>query len=149
MNRLGENLDRELEAMDAMIVGERFWSETRGADARRSGVRARLTLGGTASAALVNRTHRIVRERAMTIEARKSKLRSMWIPLAVSGGLLAAVVGAIWTVLAEYELTPTGLPDANQQMLVLALWCLPVSALLLAVVWMRREGTKADNGSAR
>jgi protein-S-isoprenylcysteine O-methyltransferase Ste14 len=104
-------------------------------------------LRATASAAMVNRTHRVIRERAKTMQARRSKMRSLWIPLAVSGSLLAVLVSAIWSLLDQYELSPTGLPDANQQMLVLMMWCLPVSALLLVVVWLRRG--KADNGSAR
>jgi hypothetical protein len=104
-------------------------------------------LRAAASAAVVNRTHRVIRERAKTMQARRSKLRSLWIPLAVSGSLLAVLVSAIWSLLDQYELSPTGLPDANQQMLVLMMWCLPVSALLLGVVWLRRG--KADNGSAR
>jgi len=101
-----------------------------------------------ASAAMVNRTHRVVQERARSIQARRSKFRSLWIPLAVSGGLLAVIVCAIWTILDEYELAPDGLPDANQQLLVLMMWCLPVSALLLAVVWFRRGSSKTDNGRA-
>jgi hypothetical protein len=137
--KLGSNLESELEAMEAMLAE---------ASGGQTGQPLRIVLSAGASAAVVNRTHRIVRERAMSLQARRTKLRSMWIPLTVSGGLLAVIVCAIWTVLDEYELTPTGLPDANQQMLVLAMWCLPVSALLLAVVWMRREAHRADHGSA-
>ncbi len=103
---------------------------------------------GVASAALVNRTHRVIHQRAKSLKARRRTLRSLWIPLAVSGGLLGVIVSAIWSNLDQYELTPTGLPDANQQMLVLMMWCLPVSALFLAIVWMRRSGNKADNGRA-
>ena len=102
-----------------------------------------------ASAAMVNRTHRVVRERAATIQARRSKVRSLWIPLTMSGALLAVIVTAIWSVLDQYELEPTGLPDASQQMFVLVMWCLPLSALLLAVVWLRRNGAKTENGSWR
>ena len=101
-----------------------------------------------ASAELVNRTHRVVRERARTMQARRSKMRSLWIPLLVSGGTLAAIVSAIWSILGQDELVPTGLPDANQQMLVLLMWCLPVSALLLAVVLYRRSNAHSDNGRA-
>ena len=93
-----------------------------------------------ASAALVNRTHRVVRERARTIEARKKTFRGLWIPLTISGGLLLVLVCAIWSILDQYELAPTGLPDANQQMLVLMMWCLPISVVLLAVLWIRRGG---------
>ncbi len=100
-----------------------------------------------ASAAIVNRTHRVVRERAKTIEARKKTFRSLWIPLTISGGLLVVLVCAIWSILDQYDLSPTGLPDANQQMLVLMIWCLPISAVLLAVLWIRRSsnGFKPDH----
>jgi hypothetical protein len=111
--------------------------------------RATAGMNAAASAAMVNRTHRVVRQRAQVIQARRSKIRSLWIPIGVSGGLLGVIVCTIWTILDEYELSPTGLPDANQQMLVLMMWCLPVSALLLFVVWMRHgNGNKTDNGRA-
>jgi Na+/glutamate symporter len=118
-------------------------------EALRQGAReAGAGLNAAASAAMVNRTHRVVHERAKIIQARRTKFRSLWIPLAVSGGLLAVIVCAIWTILDEYELAPDGLPDANQQLLVLMMWCLPVSAILLAIVWFRRGSSKTDNGSA-
>lgn len=118
------------------------------ADARQLKQMTRVAIGtrSAASAAMVNRTHRVVHERAKNMQERRTKMRSLYFPLAVSGGLLAVVVCAIWTVLAEYELAPTGLPDANQQMLVLMLWCLPVSVLVLCVVWLRRGSAKPDNG---
>lgn len=103
---------------------------------------------GVASAAMVNRTHRVVRERAKNLEAQRSKIRSLSIPLAVSGVMLAFIVSAIWTILEQDELIPTGLPDANQQMLVLIMWCLPVSVLLLAVVLYHRSKEARDNGRA-
>ncbi len=120
--------------------------EISAADVRNLRQMTRLAAGG-ASAAVVNRTHRVVHERARSMQERRSKMRSLWIPLVVSGGLLAVIVCAVWTILDEYELAPTGLPDANQQLLVVMMWCLPVSALLLCVVWFRRNA-KADNGRA-
>ena len=99
-----------------------------------------------ASAALVNRTHRVVRERARNLQARKRTLRSLWIPLAVSGMLLAVLVIALWTAFEEYEASPVGLPDTSQ-MLVLLMWSVPVTAMLLAVVWFRRSRT--ENEGAR
>ena len=101
-----------------------------------------------ASAAIVNRTHRVIRERAKSIEARKKTFRSLWIPLTISGGLLVVLICAIWSILDQYELAPTGLPDANQQLLVLMMWCLPLSVVLLAVLWFRRGASsdfKADH----
>ena len=119
-------------------------------DARHLRLATRMAVGTptAASAAIVNRTHRVVHERARNLQERRSKMRSLWFPLSVSGGILAVVVCAIWTILDEYELAPTGLPDAHQQLLVLMMWCLPVSTLLLCVVWFRRSGVKADNGRA-
>ena len=92
-----------------------------------------------ASTEMVKRTHRVVRAQARSLEARKKKTRSLWIPLSVSAGLLFVITCAIWSVLDQYEAAPTGLPDASQQMLVLLMWCLPVTITLLAVVWFRRN----------
>ena len=103
-------------------------------------------LHGTASAAMVNRTHRIIRERATNIQAQKSKFRSLLFPSVVSAGLLLAVVCAAWVMLDEYDVAPVGLPDASQQIFVLMLWCLPISAVALAVVAFRRAGSKSDSG---
>ena len=105
-------------------------------------------LNAVASAAMVNRTHRVIRERAKSLQASKTQQRSLWVPLLVSGGLLAVLVCAVWSVLDQWEETSIGLPDASQQMLVLMMWCLPVSAAILGVVWMRRTGAKADRRNA-
>ena len=99
-----------------------------------------------ASAAMVNRTHRIVRERANTLQARKKTVRSLLIPAIVSAGLLFAVVCAAWVMLDEYDVSPVGMPDASQQIFVFLLWCLPISLAALAVVAFRRTGSKADTG---
>jgi hypothetical protein len=95
-----------------------------------------------APAALVNRTHRVVRERAKTIKERRSRIRSLWIPLAVSFGMLALLLCAVWQMLDETEFFPDGIPDSAQQMLVLSMWCLPLSVIVLAVVWFRRPGAR-------
>ena len=104
---------------------------------------------GGASAAIVNRTHRIVRERARSMQARRSTVRSLWVPLAMCSGLLLVICTAIWTILDEYESSPTGIPDASQQMFVLIMWFLPLSAVLLAMVWFKRTGTRAESGNAQ
>ena len=107
----------------------------------------------TAPAALVNRTHRVIRERARNIQAQKREVRSLWIPLCISAGLLALFCFAVWSVFDQNQEAPTGLPDASQQMLVFLMWCLPVSAAVLAVVWFRRANARTDNmpdnGSSR
>ena len=101
----------------------------------RSFVRVALT---PARASVVNRTHRVVRERAKTMAARRSRVRSLWIPLAVCSSLLVIICTAVWSALDAYDVTPGGVPDASNQFLVLCLWFLPVSMVLLAVVLFQR-----------
>jgi hypothetical protein len=91
-----------------------------------------------ARASVVNRTHRVVRERAKSMAARRSRFRSLWIPLAICSSLLVIICTAVWTALDGYEVTPSGVPDASNQFLVLCLWFLPVSMALLAVVLFQR-----------
>ena len=87
---------------------------------------------------VVNRTHRVVRERAKSMAARRSRFRSLWIPLAICSSLLVIICTAVWTALDAYDVTPSGLPDASNQFLVLCLWFLPVSMALLAVALFQR-----------
>ncbi|HEX7157484.1 MAG TPA: hypothetical protein VF214_00610 [Edaphobacter sp.] len=98
-------------------------------------------LSAAARASMVNRTRRVVRERALAIADQRSRARSLWLPLTVCSGLLVIICTAVWSLLDEYELTPNGIPDASDQFLVLLLWFLPVSMALLALVWFRRNHT--------
>jgi hypothetical protein len=91
-----------------------------------------------ARASVVNRTHRVVRERAKSMAARRSRFRSLWIPLAICSSLLIIICTAVWTALDAYDVTPSGVPDASNQFLVLCLWFLPVSMALLAVALFQR-----------
>jgi hypothetical protein len=93
---------------------------------------------------VVNRTHRVVRERAKSLAARRSRARSLWIPLAVCSALLVILCSAVWSILDQYDVTPTGVPDASNQFLVLLLWFLPMSMALLALVLFRRARKRAD-----
>jgi hypothetical protein len=95
-------------------------------------------LDTSARASVVNRTHRVVRERAKSLAARRSRARSLWIPLGVCSSLLVIICTAVWSALDGYDVTPTGVPDASNQFLVLCLWFFPVSMALLAVVLFRR-----------
>jgi hypothetical protein len=95
-------------------------------------------LDTSARASVVNRTHRVVRERAKSLAARRSRVRSLWIPLGVCSSLLVIICTAVWSALDGYDVTPNGVPDASNQFLVLCLWFFPVSMALLAVVLFRR-----------
>ncbi len=103
----------------------------------------------TAQSALVNRTHRVVRERARIQSDRRSRAKSLWIPLAICSALLLVISTSAWNILAQNDLSPTGIPDASDQMLVFLLWFFPVSAALLAMVWFNRSRTSQGNESTR
>ena len=95
-------------------------------------------LSTAARACLVNRTHRIVRARAGSMQARRRRTRGLLLPLIVASAMLLLLCYALWTLFDEYELNPNGLPDASSQLFVLLLWFLPVTAAVLGAVWFRR-----------
>jgi hypothetical protein len=95
--------------------------------------------GTAARAHVVNRTHRVVREQAVMMRERKSRTLSLLVPLAISSVLLLVVCYAVWGMLDGYDLTPTGVPDASDQLMMLLLWSLPATALLLGLAWFRRS----------
>lgn len=99
---------------------------------------------GAARAALVNRTHRVVRERARSQSIRRTRLKSLWIPLAVCAALVLIISTGAWTILAQNDLYPSAIPDASDQMLVFLVWFFPVSAALLAMVWFQRTRTRSS-----
>lgn len=100
---------------------------------------AERVLGFGASANRVNRTRRVVRERAKTLAERRSRIRSLWLPIAIFSSVLVAVCIAVWMVLDEYEIVFAGSQVAGYHVLVPLLWSIPVSAALLAVVWFRQS----------
>ncbi len=87
---------------------------------------------------LVNRTHRIVRERAQALKSQRSLGRSLWIPMAISAAFVLILSTAIWSLLDQYDLAPTGIPDASSQIFIFLVWFFPVSAAILALAWARR-----------
>lgn len=106
-------------------------------------------LNTAARASVVNRTHRVVRERAGMMAARRSHVRSLMIPAVVSSALLLILSIAGWRVLDQYDLNPNGMPDASSQLFVLLLWFLPVSMALLAMVLFRRLRRRTDGEVAK
>lgn len=98
-----------------------------------------------ARATVVNRTHRVVRARAKTMAARRSRVRSLWIPTALCSAFLVMISTAVWTVLDQYDVAPIGMPDASNQFLVFLLWFFPVSMVLAAVLLFRRTRRRVDS----
>lgn len=101
---------------------------------------------GAARAAVVNRTHRVVRDQALAMREQKKRSRGLWAPLLISSGLLAVICYAVWAVMAGYDLTPTGVPDASDQVLLLLLWPLPVTVVVLGLIWLRRSRGRHNGG---
>jgi hypothetical protein len=112
-----------------------------GHDAQQNGleqaIRGSAVLAGARSG-VVNRTHRVVREQALTLQEQKRKSRSLWVPLTIFSILMMGICYAIWGMLDGYNLVPNGVPDASDQMMLLLLWSLPVTAVVLGLVWFKR-----------
>ena len=100
-----------------------------------------------ARSVVANRTHRVVREQALTMQEQKRKSRSLWVPLAIVSSLLMVLCYAIWGMLDGYDLTPNGIPDASDQLMLLLLWSLPVTALVLGLVWVKRGRSRVGSNS--
>lgn len=99
-----------------------------------------------ARASVVNRTRRVVHDQATRMQEERSRSRSLWAPLAICSTLLLVICYAIWGVMAGYDLTPTAIPDASDQMLLLLLlWSLPIAAVALGLVWFRHTRGAHNN----
>ena len=101
-------------------------------------------LQGAARAQVVNRTHRVVREQALNMREHQSRKRSLWAPVMISSSLLLIICYAVWGMLDGYDLTPTGIPDASDQVVLLLIWLLPVTAFALGIIWIRRGRNRAN-----
>jgi hypothetical protein len=116
--------------------------------AERNAQTATAGMNAAASAALVNRTHRVIRERAKTMQTRRNKVRSLWIPLGVSTALLITLACALWTAFEDFEGSSAGLPNTSGMVVVLV-WSVPISAMILAVIWSRRASAGSENERVR
>jgi hypothetical protein len=130
-------------AIDSKVIAESGLhdsvSDTRNA---LSGVGAR--------ACVVNRTHRVVRERARAIEERRRNVRGLLLPLTICSALLILLGVAVCSGLDQSEAvaaaraipadvsSPTR-PDFASQLLLALLWFVPMSVALLATMWSRRS----------
>ena len=113
-----------------------------------------------ARACVVNRTHRVVRERATAMQAQRSRARSLMVPLAICSALLILVGFAVWSGLYQYQaveaaeavqadVATLAATDANNHFMVVLFWFVPVSIALLGAVLFRRTRKNADREAAR
>ncbi len=103
----------------------------------------------TARANAVNRTHRIVRQRAQEIQASRTTMRGLLLPMLLCSTLMLTLVFAVWMLLDQYDLVSSELPSSIHHFFLLLLWFLPVSAGLVAMVWFRRGRDHADAEAAQ
>ena len=89
-------------------------------------------------ASVINRTHRVVREKARRMQERRSRARALLIPLLVASSLVIILASAFWVMMDEYEAVPTGIPDSRFQLPILLIWFLPVTGALLIVALLQR-----------
>lgn len=114
------------------------------------GAKDRMASPVGARASVVNRTRRVVHAQALHMQATRNRSRSLWIPLGICSALLMVISYAIWGLMAGYDLTPTGIPDASDQMLfVILLWSIPVAAVALGLIWFRRGRGSPEGAGER
>jgi hypothetical protein len=102
---------------------------------------------------VVNRTHRVVRERAKVMQEKRSRDRSLMVPLVICSVLLILSAFAVWSGLYQYQaveaaqadVAAVATADVNNHFLVALLWFVPVSIALMAAVWVRRSRNNSED----
>ena len=97
-----------------------------------------------ARASVVNRAHRVVPEQALEMRANRSRTRSLWIPIGIFSTLISIIFVAVWFVMDAYDITPSGVPDASDQMMVWTMLLAPLTILMFGLVWFQRKHRKND-----
>ncbi len=92
----------------------------------------------TVRASVVNRTHRVVRERARVMQAQRSRNRSLWAPVLVASSLIIMIVCACWFMFDEYEMLADSAVENKFHLPILLIWFLPVTGALLIVALLKR-----------
>ena len=104
-----------------------------------------------ADSARVNRTHRVVRERALDMQESRRQRRTLWIPLTIASLMLPMICYAIWTSLTQdydvNEISDTLISSLHggSQMMIFSLWFLPVTVITLFFVWRLRNRNEDDS----
>jgi len=113
-----------------------------------------------ARAGVVSRTHRVVRQRAQVMQARRSRVRGLMAPLIICSVLLILTAVAVWSGLYQFEaaeaaeavqadVAALAASDANNHFLVVLLWFLPVSIAVLGTVLFHRARSGAGRETVR
>ena len=112
---------------------------------------ARIALGSVniaARANVVNRTHRVILQRATVMQARRSRARGLLAPMIICSALLLLTAFAVWSGLYQNPSANTGAVQTDvaalaamqvsNHYIVTLLWFLPACLAVLATVLYRR-----------
>jgi hypothetical protein len=132
-----------------------FHVESREDESVQSARKALSSVPMAARAGVVNRTHRVVRQRAQVLQERRSRVRSLLLPLIICSMLLLLICLGLWIELDQYQaaeiqdVASLAANEASRHFLVVLLWFVPVSMATLAAVWFRRGDRVGDSGAQR
>jgi hypothetical protein len=106
-----------------------------------------------ARSGVVNRTHRVVRERARIMQEKRERDRSLMLPLVLCSVLLLASAFAVWSGIYQYEaveavqadVAALAAAETTNHFLVVMVWFVPVSIALMVTLWVRRSRKNADD----
>jgi hypothetical protein len=118
---------------------------------------ARVFTDVAASSRVVNRTHRVVRQRAQVMKARRSYLRSLMVPLTICSALLILTIAAVWSGMYEYRNAAGAIQDVSStiasasedEFMVMLFWFVPVTLAVMGTVWFTRARNGSANGISR
>jgi hypothetical protein len=110
-----------------------------------------------ASSKVVNRTHRVVRQRAKLMRDRRSYTRSLMVPLLICSALLLITVLAVWSGVyqesgaadAVQDLSATLSATDNDELIVMLFWFVPVTLAVLGAVWFTRFRNGPESETVR
>jgi hypothetical protein len=111
--------------------------------------RTAMGMNAAAKASMVNRTHRVVRERAKAMQANRSRNRGLLLPLVLCSTIMIFVFSAFWMVVEQYESLSSEPSAYSHHHFLLLLWFVPVSGGLLGMVWFRRSRNQSDAEATR
>lgn len=106
------------------------------------------TPGDNARAAVVNRTRRVVRERAIAMQVRKRTAKDLVVPCLICSAILLLIASAVWTVADEgvagwdgglWKRVIEFGSDAGSSISILLIWFVPLSVVTAATVLLRRS----------
>jgi hypothetical protein len=61
--------------------------------------------------------------------------------------LLMVLCYSVWYMLDGYDLTPNGIPDASDQVILFLIWTIPVIAAAVGMIWFKRERERWSEGT--